>query len=103
MESKYTGTFTIQSNTCGSGGAADGGAIATFSPAPPLANPQTITVTSGEAGSCTITYQDSNGNIAQIQVQVTLSSVVVNGKHRTPEKTAPIVRPPQSPTAKRKV
>jgi hypothetical protein len=46
-------------------------------------------VTSGEAGTCTITYQDSKGNIAQIQVQVTLSNVVVNGKHRKPTTSAP--------------
>lgn len=96
MESKYTGTFSIQSNTCASGGAADGGAIATFSPAPPLSNPTTITVTSGEAGTCTITYEDATGNIAQIQVQVTLSNVVVNGKHRKPATTAPIKSAPHS-------
>ncbi len=90
MESAYSGTFTIQSNTCSSGGAADGGAIATFSPSPPLANPSTITVTSGEAGTCTITYQDAGGNIAQIRVQVTLSNVVVNGKHRASTKPLPV-------------
>jgi len=105
MESNYSGTFSIASNTCSSGGAADGGAIATFSPAPPLANPTTITVTSGEAGNCTITYQDAAGNIAQIHVQVTLSNVVVNGKHRAsaktePAKTAPSVKQPTASARK---
>jgi hypothetical protein len=90
----------VSSNTCASGGTG-GATIATVSQSTGIVNPTTLTVTPMNVGNCQITFKDANGNIAVLTIDVTTTSVVVNGKHPTPRKLAPATHPqtltPQSP------
>ncbi len=46
----------------------------------PYANPSTITVTAKEAGSCTVTFTDSNNLSVTLMIGVTTSTVGINVK-----------------------
>jgi hypothetical protein len=64
----------------------------------PYANPSTITVTANEAGQCTVTFDDSNGQDVILTINVTTTSVTVNGK-KPVVKQVPVTAPHPTPQA----
>jgi hypothetical protein len=103
-ENMYTGTLKETSTTCGSGGTVDNGPVASISPAlgSTLSDPQTLTVTSDESGTCTATFVDNNSppNSVTLTINVTTSSVVIDRHRRATPRSTP---EPQAGRGPRKV
>jgi large repetitive protein len=72
-ETGSSGVFT-QTNTCGTGASA----FVTVSSANSFATVKVIPV---NAGTCTITMHDSNGQSANVAITVTTTSIGINAKH----------------------
>ena len=93
-ETNYAGTFSTLS-TCDTGGSPQpnqtAGPIATLSSGP-YSNGSNITVTANEAGTCMVTFTDSNGLSVTLTINVTTTSVTVNGKK-------PVTTPRKNPTS----
>jgi large repetitive protein len=74
-ETGSTGAFT-QTNTCGTGGSAFVTVTSGFAAPSAL-----VTVSPLNAGTCTITMHDSNGQTSNVAITVTTTSIGINAKH----------------------
>ncbi len=109
-ETNYSGTFSIQSTSCASGGTPQSGQpangpIATISPQNTIANNATITVTADEAGQCSIVFKDATNQSVTLTINVTTTTITVNGKkpgvtpHPLPQ---PVTVPAASPIGRKR-